>query len=184
MALAAAGALAYVAVLRRSPPRLAVRFPTFPLALAVPAARHRRRHIAGAVFAAGSVLALLAAAGPLAPLPTPTGLPAALIIDISRSMEETDIPPSRIEAAKAAAIAFTRRLPRASPLALVTFGDTAAVVVPSTHDRARMVEGIASLTTQLRTQLGTGLLEGVRAVAGEGGVSPTAGGVRAVAVLL
>jgi Ca-activated chloride channel family protein len=91
-----------------------------------------------------------------------------LIIDISRSMEENDITPTRLEAAKAAALAFMDHLPRASRAALVTFGNFASVVVPLTDDRARMREGIRSLTTQLRTQLGNGLVEGVRAVLGEG----------------
>ena len=119
-------------------------------------------------------------------LPATTGHPVVLIIDISRSMEETDIAPTRIEAAKAAGVEFARRLPRASRVALVTFGNFASVVVPLTADRARVIAGIENLTTQLRTQLGTGLMEGVRAVTGEGDLPPppTPTGFRAVAVLL
>ncbi len=98
-------------------------------------------------------------------------------------MEETDIAPTRIEAAKAAGIEFARRLPRASRMALVTFGNFATLVVPLTVDREQVIDGISALTTQLRTQLGTGLVEGVRAVTGEGELLP-AGGFRAVAVLL
>lgn len=177
-------AILYFAVLRRSQPRIAVRFPAHPLSEASRIARRSRRHAAGAAFAAGALFALLAAAGPIASLPTPTGHPVVLIIDVSRSMEETDIAPTRIEAAKGAAVEFARHLPRASRLGLVTFGNYATVVVPLTDDRARMIDGITNLTTQLRTQLGPGLVEGVRAVTGEGSLAPMAGGFRAVAVLM
>jgi len=113
-----------------------------------------------------------------------------LIIDVSRSMEENDIKPSRIEASKTAALEFVDRLPRETQAALVSFGNYATLVVPLTADRERLREGIRNLTTQLRTQLGTGLMEGVRAVAGEGnaappgGTSPLAGQPVAFAVLL
>ena len=117
-------------------------------------------------------------------LPATTAHPVVLIIDISRSMEETDIAPTRFEAAKAAGVEFARRLPRANRIALVTFGNFVSVVVPLTADRDRVITGIDSLTTQLRTQLGTGLMEGVRAVTGEGDLPPLATGFRAVAVLL
>ena len=117
-------------------------------------------------------------------LPATTGWPVVLIIDISRSMEETDIAPTRFEAAKEAGVEFARRLPRASRVALVTFGNFVSVVVPLTADRDRVITGIDNLTTQLRTQLGTGLVEGVRAVTGEGDLPALATGFRAVAVLL
>ncbi len=134
--------------------------------------------------------AVVGAAGPMVPWPMATGLPVVLIIDVSRSMEETDIPPTRFEASKSAALEFARRLPRSSRVALVSFGNYTTVVVPLTPDRAMLRDGIRSLTTQLRTQLGTGLMEGVRAVTGEGGagqapdLTTPAGGAVAVAVLL
>ena len=175
--------LAYAIALRARHRPYPVRFHADPLRRAGRAAG-RRRHLPTALFSSGLLVALLGAAGPMVPLPATTGHPVVLIIDISRSMEETDIAPTRIEAAKTAGVEFARRLPRASRVALVTFGNFASVVVPLTADRARVIEGIDALTTQLRTQLGTGLMEGVRAVAGEGDTPPLAGGFRAVAVLL
>ncbi len=111
--------------------------------------------------------AIIGAAGPVVPLPVPTGWPVVLMIDVSRSMLENDIPPSRIEAAQAAALDFVQRLPRSTRVALVSFGNYATLVVPLTADRARVQEGIRNLSVQLRTQLGNGLMEGVRAAAGE-----------------
>jgi Ca-activated chloride channel family protein len=160
-----------------------VRFHADPLRAAARAAG-RRRHLPTALFSSGLLVALLGAAGPTMVLPAATGHPVVLIIDISRSMEETDIYPTRFEAAKSAGIEFARRLPRASRMALVTFGNFASVVVPLTADRNRLVEGIDNLTTQLRTQLGTGLVEGIKAITGEGTPVPPGGGLRGVAVLL
>jgi Ca-activated chloride channel family protein len=187
LALLAGGlALAYAVTLRarRRIPH-PVRFPTDPLRRALAAGR-RPRHLPAALLTAGVLLALLGAAGPTMALPSATGTPVVLIIDVSRSMEETDIAPSRIAAAITAGVEFARRLPRASRVSVVTFGNFASVVVPLTADRSRVIAAIEGLSTQLRTQLGTGLVEGVRAVTGEGGLPalPSPGTVRAVAVLL
>lgn len=105
-------------------------------------------------------------------------------------MEESDIPPSRIEAAKAAALEFVAKIPLPTNVALVSFGNYATVVVPLTQDRARLRDGIRNLRTQLRTRLGDGLMEGVREVTGEGnatsgpGAWPLPRSPRAFAVLL
>ncbi|MDR7555122.1 MAG: VWA domain-containing protein [Armatimonadota bacterium] len=152
---------------RRFPRQGAVRYPATLAAAAASAGRPLRRHLAAAVFLLAAAAAVVGAAGPVVPWPVASGRPVVLIIDISRSMEENDIKPSRIEAAKAATLEFMDHLPHASRAALVTFGNFASVVVPLTDDRERMREGIRSLTTQLRTQLGNGLVEGIRAVLGE-----------------
>ncbi|MDR7517941.1 MAG: VWA domain-containing protein [Armatimonadota bacterium] len=187
-ALAGLSALS-LAVLWRRQARGAVRYPLWIVAEAASHAGPIRRHLPAVFLILALAAAILGAAGPVVPWWTPTGWPVVLIIDVSRSMEEPDIPPSRIEATKAAALDFVARLPRATRAALVTFGNYATVVVPLTADRARMQEAIRGITTQLRTQLGNGLVEGVRAVAGEGGSSPgpnaaPGSGTRAIAILL
>ncbi len=182
-ALAGGLILAYAAALRTRRRPHPVRFHTGPLRAVLPA-RTGRRHLPTALFSSGVLIALLGAAGPTVVLPTPTGSPVVLIIDVSRSMEESDIYPTRFEAAKSAGIAFARHLPRASRMALVTFGNFASIVVPLTSDRQRVIDGIDNLSTQLRTQLGTGLVEGIKAITGEGELPPPADGFRGVAVLL
>jgi Ca-activated chloride channel family protein len=175
--LPALGALVlwYAAVVRR---RRASGGIVFPLWLAADAAVHAsplRRHLPAGLFSLSLATIIVGAARPTVPWPSPTGYPVVLIIDVSRSMEETDIPPSRILATKAAALDFIDGLPRSARVALVSFGNYATVVVPLTDDRARVREGIRGLATQLRTQLGTGLLEGVKAVLDEGNGPPAAG---------
>ncbi|MDQ7828638.1 MAG: VWA domain-containing protein [Armatimonadota bacterium] len=169
---------AYVRALHR--PRHPVRFPPATTAALAARAAGWRRHLPPALFGAALVMALVAAARPVAPWPVASTRPVVLVIDVSRSMEETDIPPTRLEAAKAAAAEFVRRLPPSTPVALVTFGNYATLVVPPTRDRPRLLAALAALTTQLRTQLGNGLLEGVRAVAD----APRDADPRAVVVLL
>ena len=190
--LAVGGLVAlYISLLRRVPRRGAIALPTLATAEAAAAYAGRiRRHVPAGMFMLAIAIALVGASGPVIPWPTPAGRPVVLIIDVSRSMEEPDIPPSRIEASKTAALEFANRLPRQTQAALVSFGNYATLVVPLTADRKRLREGIRNLTTQLRTQLGTGLMEGVRAVTGEGnaappgGTSPLSGQPVAFAVLL
>ncbi len=147
-------------------------------------------YLPAALFLAALAALVVALARPVVAWPAARGWPVALVIDVSRSMEEMDIPPSRIEAAKAAAADFVRGLPRSTPAAVITFGNYASVVVPLTTDRARLLEGIMHLSTQLRTQLGTGLAEGVRLLTGENAQPapreprPATGEPRAVVILL
>ena len=176
--------LLYLSTLRRVPARGAVTFPTWAAAEAATHASRIRRHLSAAFFMLAVAAALIGAAGPVAPWRTPTGWPVVLIIDVSRSMEEPDIAPSRIEASKTAALEFVQRLPRSTKVALVSFGNYATLVVPLTPDRERLQDGIRNLTTQLRTQLGNGLMEGIHAVVGEGDASAPPGPPKAVAVLL
>ncbi len=134
-----------------------------------------------AAFGGALLLATLASARPVAPWPAPAGWPVVLVVDVSRSMEETDIAPSRLEAAKQAAVEFLRRLPWGVRVGLVTFGNFASVVVPPTADRERVTQAVWGLRTQLRTQLGAGLFEAVRVLEREG--TPQ-GEIRGVVVLL
>lgn len=196
--LPALGALIswYAALARRRPASGEVVFPLWLAAEAAVGASRLRRHLPAGLFSVALATVIVGAARPTVPWPSPTGYPVVLIIDVSRSMEESDIPPSRIAATKAAALDFIDGLPRTARVAVVSFGNYATVVVPLTDDRARVREGIRGLATQLRTQLGTGLLEGVRAVLDEGNGLPAAGSSavapdragsgrpRAVAVLL
>lgn len=131
-------------------------------------------------FLLALALATLGAARPTLPWPVPAGWPVVLVVDISRSMEETDVHPSRLEAAKRAALEFLQHLPRGVRVGLVTFGNFATVVVPLTADRDAVAQAVSGLVTQLRTQLGAGLLEAVRLLEPE----QPRGQVRGVAVLL
>src|SRR3972149_2983095 len=110
--------------------------PPRPAGAAAPAGRVCRP-VPAALFLLALAALVIALARPVVPWPAARGWPIALVIDVSRSMEETDIPPTRITAAKTAAADFVRGLPRSTPAAVVTFGNYASVVVPLTTERDR-----------------------------------------------
>lgn len=180
---------AYVRAFRRGPRGAALFYPLWLVADAASQAGRVRRHLPAVLFALSLAVIVAGAARPVAPWPVPSGTPVALIIDVSRSMEENDVLPSRIAATRMAALDFVNGLPQATKVALVSFGSAVTVVVPLTDDRDRLREGIRNLSTQLRTRLGPGLLEGVSAVIGEGrtptGTAPSRPDEpRAIAILL
>jgi Ca-activated chloride channel family protein len=101
-----------------------------------------------------------------------------LALDVSRSMSATDIRPSRLSAARSAAEAFLRKVPKQFQVGVVSFASRAVVAVPPTGDRL-LVEGAL---TSLRPGEGTALGDAValsaqlgqRERASDGTVPPTA----------
>jgi Ca-activated chloride channel family protein len=77
-----------------------------------------------------------------------------LALDVSLSMEATDVLPDRIDAAKAAAKNFADLLPPKINLGLVKFGGAASVVVPPTTDRDQFKAAVDALQLQDSTAIG------------------------------
>ncbi|MCB0912155.1 MAG: VWA domain-containing protein [Propionibacteriaceae bacterium] len=88
-----------------------------------------------------------------------------LAIDVSRSMIAEDVPPNRLEAAKAAAQDFLQMLPAGFNVALVSFAGTAAVVVPPTTDRGVVAAAIQNLQVAPSTAIGEGIYSSLDAMA-------------------
>ncbi len=165
LALPALAAL-YLAVLRR-PPRSPVAYTRAALVARAADVGRWRRHLPAALVAAGLGMVVLALARPVAPLPVPAvQTTVVLSIDVSRSMLADDLPPTRMEAAKAAAREFVLGLPRGLKVGLVTFSSYATLLVPPTADRARVAEAIDMLSTEFATAIGDGLVEAVFALPG------------------
>ncbi len=80
-----------------------------------------------------------------------------LTMDVSNSMDATDVSPSRIEAAKNAARTFLRSLPEGFPVGLVTFANEPVVVVPASNDRTDVEGALADLPRGKGTVIGDGL---------------------------
>lgn len=80
-----------------------------------------------------------------------------LVIDTSDSMDQTDVTPSRLDAAKSAAGAFLHALPADFRVGLVTFAGSANLVVAPTLERGRVTTALTSVTTQQGTVIGDGL---------------------------
>ncbi len=80
-----------------------------------------------------------------------------LVMDVSDSMNATDVAPNRLEASEAAAAAFLDELPSKFLVGLVTFADEAQVVVDPTQIRGDVVEALERFTTTKGTVIGDGL---------------------------
>ena len=80
-----------------------------------------------------------------------------LVIDTSDSMNQTDVTPTRLEAAKKAADAFLQALPADFRVGLVTFAGTADLAVTPTLERSRVTSALAAVTTAQGTVIGDGL---------------------------
>ena len=103
-----------------------------------------RRHLPTALLLAGVALLLVGFARPRTSISVKRQeATVVLVLDVSGSMAAKDAQPSRLGAARIAALQFVDRLPKGYRMALVSFSDHAAVVVPGTHDLIAMRVGIA-----------------------------------------
>ena len=82
-----------------------------------------------------------------------------LAIDVSRSMQATDVSPSRITAAKEAAKSFVDMLPGGFNLGIVSFSGTPTTVMPPSTDRGAAKRAIDSLTLGPSTAIGDGIYQ-------------------------
>ena len=68
-----------------------------------------------------------------------------MALDVSESMSADDVPPTRLQAAKEAAVAFLDTLPSDLAVSLVVFSGQAQVLVPPTTDRSVIEEALVDL---------------------------------------
>ena len=68
-----------------------------------------------------------------------------LVVDVSRSMEATDVKPSRIGAATAAVRLFLDRVPKRLQVGLIAFAGEPAVAAPPTTDRRLVREALDTI---------------------------------------
>ena len=125
-------ALAAYVVARRRRRRYAVRFTGAPtLAALVGTLPAWRRHLPAAVFAAALTALALALARPQATVAVPIEQASVLLVtDVSGSMQATDVEPTRLDAARKAALDFLDDVPDE-----VRVGAVAYSTVPHTLDR-------------------------------------------------
>jgi Ca-activated chloride channel homolog len=127
-----------------------------------------RRHVAAAALLAAIVLLVAAWARPTRPERVPRERATVMLaIDTSTSMRATDVDPSRLEAAKAAASDFVDGMPDRFRLGLVAFNGNARQLVAPTqvHDSVR--DALKRLRLDNYTAIGEGIftsLDGLRDV--------------------
>ncbi|WP_214408320.1 VWA domain-containing protein [Pseudonocardia lacus] len=139
----AALALAYVLAQRRRG-RYAVRFAALPLLERVTGRGPGwRRHVPAVAFGLVVLGLVVGLARPVLEVAVPRERATVVVaLDVSTSMRATDVEPSRIDAATAAARAFVSGLPETFNVGLVTFSGAAAVAVAPTLDRTPVLAAL------------------------------------------
>jgi Ca-activated chloride channel family protein len=133
---------------------------------ALPGSSRLRRHLPFALFASAAAVLVVALGRPAMVLSVPSNQTTiVLAMDVSGSMCSTDIEPTRLEAAEAAAIAFVNGQSARTRIGIVAFSGFAAVIQPPTFDQQTLVDAIRSLTTGRRTAIGSGILAAIDAIA-------------------
>ena len=156
---------AYVWVLRRR--RVAVRYSSLALVrAAMPRPSRLRRHLPFALLLLALTSLIIAVARPVRIVTLPSGQATIMLtMDVSGSMRQVDIQPSRLEAARAAALSFIQRQKATTQIGIVAFAGYAELVQPPTSDQEALQVAVESLTTARGTAIGSGILEALDAIA-------------------
>jgi len=152
-------AAAYLYALKRRK-RAVVVYPNLALARSAVAPTQKiRRHIPPLLCWLALGAALFACARPSATVTLPADtLTLVLAMDVSRSMEASDVKPTRLTAAQQAARQFVDGLPSSVRLGIVSFAASATVVQPPTEDHRDMLDAIDRFELQTGTATGSGLI--------------------------
>jgi len=150
--------LAYAWLLRRRG-RLALRYGRLQTEGAATLRRGWRRHLPPALFLLACAGLLFAAARPVARVPLPWARTSIMLaMDVSLSMRVSDVKPTRLEAAQAAAKSFLRELPRRIEVGLVTFAGSSQVAQRATLDRDALAASIDAFQMQMGTAVGDAIV--------------------------
>ena len=150
---------AYVLVLRRRK-KYAVRYTNVGMVCAALGSGQRlRRHVAPACMLLAITLGIAAIARPTAVVTLPSEQRKIILaIDVSLSMRASDVEPTRMAAAQAAAKEFVQDQPSDVRIGIVTFAGTALLVQPPTRDRDDLLSAIDRFELQRNTAIGSGII--------------------------
>jgi Ca-activated chloride channel family protein len=125
-----------------------------------------RRRIPAACLVLGLTLVILGIARPQAVVSVPR-IEGTVILafDVSGSMAATDLAPTRMEAAKAAAKAFVERQPSTVRIGVVAFSDSGLSVQVPTDDSSQVVAAIDRLAPERGTAIASGILTSLSTIA-------------------
>ena len=155
----------YIGMLRRR--RVGLRYSSLALVrVALPRFARWRRHLPFALFLLALTSLIFALVRPVQIVTVPTGQATIILaLDVSGSMRQRDIQPSRLEAAQAAALSFIQRQKPNTQIGLVAFAGWAELVQPPTTDQEALQIAVESLTTARGTAIGSGILKSLDAIA-------------------
>jgi Ca-activated chloride channel family protein len=144
---------------RRS--RYAVRFTNLDLlANLTPKRPAWRRHVPPVLYLGAIAALLIGLARPTMVMATPREDATILLaMDVSGSMRATDVDPTRLDAAKAAAISFIDQIPEGVRVGIVSFASQPNTLVSPTTDRAELKDAIEGLSPRDGTAMGDALMQ-------------------------
>ena len=157
--------LAYIfASLRKN--RRGMRFTnTSMLDVVVPKQSQWRRHLAVALSLFSLITLTAAFARPKTQVDVPRErATVVMVIDASQSMQATDVKPTRLDAAKQAAIDFVSKLPEKYNVSVVSMAGSCAILVPPTTAHHTVENAINSIQLQDSTAIGEGITTALRAL--------------------
>jgi Ca-activated chloride channel family protein len=118
-----------------------------------------RRHLTFALLLIGLTVLTVGVARPAAAVRVPRDRATVIMaIDVSLSMQATDVLPSRLQAAQQAAKKFVDLLPSRINLGLVSFGGSANSLVAPTVNRGAVKTAINKLRLQESTAIGQAVM--------------------------
>jgi Ca-activated chloride channel family protein len=177
----------YLYVQRRRRPA-AVRFTNLALLAEVAPARPGwRRHVPAAAVALALAALVVSIAQPVHQVRVPKeAATIMLVIDVSASMDATDVAPTRLEAAVASAKTFVTDLPPQVRLGLESFSRGTQVITSPTVDHQAVTDGIDRLLLGTGTATGDAIytaLDALAAANDTAGASATQKGGSAIVLL-
>lgn len=130
------------------------------------ARRPVRRHIPAVVFMIALAILIVALARPqtTVSLPMMEGT-VILAFDVSGSMAADDMKPTRLDAAKSAAIAFVQQQPSSVQIGVVTFSEAGFSTQAPTSDKDTVLAAISRLKVQKGTSIAHGIDAALNAIA-------------------
>jgi len=167
-----AGLVALYVIAQLARQKRILRFANMELLESVaPKRPNRWRHLSAILLICSLVLLTIAMAGPQNDVRTPRNRAVVmLVIDVSQSMRATDVEPSRLAAAQAAAKQFADQLTPGINLGLIAYAGTATVLVSPTANREPTKIAIDKLQLADRTATGEAIFTSLQAIATVGAV--------------
>ncbi len=162
---------AYVALLRRRQ-RSAAGFSDLGLVRqAMGGARRWRRHIPPLLMLCSLIAIIVGTGRPSATLPVASMRQTIILaVDVSLSMDATDVDPNRLSAAQLAARTFVEECPADVRIGLVAFGGSAAEVQSPTDNRGDLLAAIDRFSLQRGTATGSALYAALASLLPEAGL--------------
>ena len=125
-----------------------------------------KRHVAFGILAVGLATLVVSLAVPSTVVRVPREKATVVMaVDVSLSMQATDIQPDRFRAMQTAAKEFVDVLPERINLGLVSFAGTATTLVPPTTDRLQVSNAIDNLDLAESTAIGEAIFTSLEAIA-------------------